>query len=93
MQKITFKYVGILIKYIQVPLHIQFVAGGTKVGRVKIPARKWIYISSSLVPAAYPRSFHYNYEHCGEGPRVMGEGPVLDPFRQGTTKCKGFYHT
>ena len=35
-QKSAFKYVGTFIRYIQAPLHTQFVAGSAQVGRVEM---------------------------------------------------------
>ena len=90
-QDITFKYVGTLIRYIQAPLHTQFVAGGAQVGRVEISARKWISKSSPLVPATYQGCLQKYWGHLGEGPRVWGQGPVFDPpFGKETTKTQGF---
>ena len=36
MQKNTFKYSELLVRYILAPLHTQFLAGGAQVGRVDL---------------------------------------------------------
>ena len=50
-QKSAFKYVGTFIRYIQAPLHTQFVQLSAQVGRVEVPVRKWIS-KSFVLPGA-----------------------------------------
>ena len=52
-------------------------------GRVEIPARKWIPSSSPLVPATYQVCLHKYWGHFGEGLGVWGGGPILIPVLAG----------
>ena len=55
-------------------------------GKVEIPARTWISKSFFPVPSTYQGCLQSYWGHIGEGPRVRGEGSVLDPLLAGKSE-------